>query len=280
MPAHDWTRVDAGVFHSFHTAWISELTKVLNNGLLPPDYYALGEQVAGFGNPDVLTLQTPAGPTGNGHGRELTGSLATATAPPQVLLTSHLEQRLYVRKQKRVVVRHISNHRVIAMIELVSSGNKDGQHAINTFINKVLSALEDGIHQLIIDLFPPGPRDPQGIHGMIWGELGGWRQAYEQPAGKPLTLVSYAAGLGDDAYIQPLAVADPLPEMPLFLTAENYVNVPLEATYEAAYQSVPRFYRTASKPDQDQSSLVRHSLDGGSRRARLRRSRRRPVGGA
>ena len=47
MPIHDWARVDAGVFHSFHISWIAELTKVLNSGLLPPEYYALGEQVAG-----------------------------------------------------------------------------------------------------------------------------------------------------------------------------------------------------------------------------------------
>ncbi len=47
MAIHDWTRVDAGVFHDFHLAWIGELRRVLNSGLLPPDYYALAEQIAG-----------------------------------------------------------------------------------------------------------------------------------------------------------------------------------------------------------------------------------------
>jgi hypothetical protein len=243
MPAHDWTRVDAGVFHSFHTTWIGELTKSLNSGLLPPDHYALGEQIAGLGNPDVITLQAPASPRGNGHASELPGALALATAPPQVQWTAQLEQRLYARKQKRVVIRHSSNHRVVAMIELVSSGNKDSQHALNTFVNKALSALEDGIHLLLVDLYPPGPRDPQGIHGAIWGELGGWQQEYVQPSDKPLTLVAYTGGLTDTAYVQPLAVGETLPEMPLFLTAEDYVNVPLEMTYQSAYQGVPQFYR-------------------------------------
>lgn len=195
MPAHDWTRVDAGVFHSFHTSWIGELTKAFNTGSLPPDHYSLGEQVAALG------------------------------------------------KEKRVVIRHVSNHRVVAMIELVSSGNKDSQHALNTFVQKALSALEDGIHLLLVDLYPPGPRDPQGIHGVIWGELGGWQQSYEQSSGKPLTLVAYAAGFTDSAYVQPLAVGEPLPEMPLFLTPDHYVNTPLEETYLAAYQGVPRLYR-------------------------------------
>jgi hypothetical protein len=25
MPIHDWTRVDAGIFHDFHLAWIAEI---------------------------------------------------------------------------------------------------------------------------------------------------------------------------------------------------------------------------------------------------------------
>src|SRR2546423_13207152 len=68
MPIHDWTRVEAGIFHDFHLAWIGELRRVLNAGLLPPDYYALAEQIAGELGPDVLTLQTP-GSNGNGGRR-------------------------------------------------------------------------------------------------------------------------------------------------------------------------------------------------------------------
>ena len=29
MPVHDWTRVDDGTFHAFHTVWISEIMKAL-----------------------------------------------------------------------------------------------------------------------------------------------------------------------------------------------------------------------------------------------------------
>ena len=58
MPMHDWTRVEAGIYHDFHHEWISEIKRALNRGLLPEDYYALAEQqAAGFG-PDVLTLQS------------------------------------------------------------------------------------------------------------------------------------------------------------------------------------------------------------------------------
>ncbi len=33
MPVHDWTRVDDGIFHAFHLAWLSELQKALNAGV-------------------------------------------------------------------------------------------------------------------------------------------------------------------------------------------------------------------------------------------------------
>ena len=37
MPIHDWTRVDAAVFHSLRIlGWIGTLKKPLNDGLLPP----------------------------------------------------------------------------------------------------------------------------------------------------------------------------------------------------------------------------------------------------
>ncbi len=39
MPVHDWTRVEAGLFHHFHNAWITDLSKALNRGNLPPGYY-------------------------------------------------------------------------------------------------------------------------------------------------------------------------------------------------------------------------------------------------
>src|SRR2546421_3205236 len=67
MPIHDWTRVDAGIFHAFHHDWITEISRALNRGLLPADYYALPEQIAGGLAPDVLTLRRPA---------------ATGTTPP------------------------------------------------------------------------------------------------------------------------------------------------------------------------------------------------------
>ena len=59
MPIHNWSLVDAGIFHHFHHSCIEEISRVLNGGLLPKEYYALSEQIAGGLGPDVLTLQKP-----------------------------------------------------------------------------------------------------------------------------------------------------------------------------------------------------------------------------
>jgi len=58
-----------------------------------------------------------------------------------------------------------------------------------------------------------------------------------------LTLVSYRADGVVEAYIEHLTVGDPLIEMPLFLDADFYVYIPLEATYQASYRGVPDFWR-------------------------------------
>ena len=79
MSVHDWTRVDAGTFHVFHTAWITHLSETLNGGLLPSGYYALPEQYAGSRIADVLTLHSPLEGTPRSSSDE--GGLAVADAP-------------------------------------------------------------------------------------------------------------------------------------------------------------------------------------------------------
>jgi hypothetical protein len=238
MPMHDWSRVDAGIFHHFHVTWIGILTNTLNAGLLPPDYYALAEQIAGAIGPDVLTLQTPS-PASDRGDTDVQGA-AVLTAPPKVRHTLRPAVDEYVFKRRSLAIRHVSNHRLIALVEILSPGNKASRHALRSFLDKAESALAHGIHLLLIDPHPPGPRDPRGIHGALWERL--FSEAVPTPE-KPLTLAAYAAGIVPTAYFEPIAVGDELPDMPLFLTSEQYINVPLESTYRAAYEGVPRFYR-------------------------------------
>ncbi len=247
MPIHDWTQVDAGVFHDFHLEWISTIKRALNTGVLPPDYYAMAEQIAGGHQPDVLTLEmvgpSSAWPVGNASstGESEGGGIALASAPPQVRFTATSEPERYARKRNRIAVRHKSGDRVVAVLEIVSPGNKGSRHAMRSFVEKSLDFLEAGIHLMIVDLFPPGPRDPQGIHVAIWTEIE--ETAFQLPLDQPLTLASYSSGLVKRAFIEPVAVGDALREMPLFLEPDRYVLVPLEPAYRDAFAAVPNRWR-------------------------------------
>jgi hypothetical protein len=240
MPIHDWSRVTAGTWHDFHLAWIAEIRKALNGGILPADYYAQAEQIAGPLGPDVLTLQMPDMPA-NGAAdlpSPSSGGVAVSTRPPRMRMGAEAEMNDYVLKRRTLVIRHTSGDRIVALLEIVFPGNKSSRHGLRSFVEKAVEALYRGYHLLVIDLFPPGPRDPDGIHGAIWSEFGD--AAFELPAGEPLTLAAYSAGPRKRAYIEPTAVGRALIDMPLFLEAEIYVEVPLEATYQAAYAGVPR----------------------------------------
>jgi hypothetical protein len=235
MPIHDWTRVDVGDFHDFHQGWVVQMRIALNEGLLPQDYYAQVERVAGETTPDVLTLQNPT-PLDESD-ESAPGGPAVLTAPPQVQISTAYEQQVYISRKNRVVIRHRSKHQIIAMIELVSSGNKSGVAHYRRFLNKVISALDQGVHLLLIDLYPPTKRDPHGLHGAVSAEIGD--ESYVAPALQRLTLAAYVADLPCRAYVEPCAVGDKLRSMPVYLTTDHYVLVPLESTYQAAFHGLP-----------------------------------------
>src|SRR5439155_13012003 len=130
MPIHDWTQVKTGIFHAFHHEWISEIGRALNRGLLPPDYYALPEQIAGGIVPDVLTLWRPVddpAPTKRPKADRAGDGTAIRTVQPKARFYIPDAPKWYANLKKAVVVRHVSEHRPVAVLEIVSPGNKDSR---------------------------------------------------------------------------------------------------------------------------------------------------------
>jgi hypothetical protein len=243
MPIHDWTCVPAGIFHDFHHEWISEIKRALNRILSGTDYYALAEQVAGGFGPDVLTLQRPAvgpRPSKRPAARPRSGE-ALAMAPPKARFHIAEVPKWYANRKKAVVVRHVSEHRPVAVLEIVSPGNKDSRTSLVDFVDKTRNLLAAGVHVSLVDLFPPTRRDPQGIHPEVWGEDEGHEYRFD-PA-KPLTCAAYVGGGRAQAFVEPVGVGDDLPDLPVFLTFVEYVEAPLEATYRAAFDALPEYWR-------------------------------------
>jgi len=235
MPIHDWSRVDSGIFHSFHQAWTIAIMDALNGGGLPEGYFALVEQYTGSAYPDVVALSRRSSPFGS---RQTGSGVAVAAAPPRAHFITSAAIDPHVRKANRIVVKHPAGE-VVAVVEIVSPGNKASSYALRSFVEKSRELLRRGINLLIVDLFPPTVRDPQGIHKAIWDELSD--EPFELPAKKPLTVVAYCGGVVPTAYVEPVAVGEKLPsEMPIFLDSEFYIPAPLEATYQATWEKVPQ----------------------------------------
>jgi len=238
MPIHDWTRLEPGDFHHFHQAWVVNLTNDLNSGLLPPEYMAMTEQVTGRPIPDVVTLQTRTP-------KDDSGGIAVAVAPPTARVIAKFERINYAKRADRVVIRH-GRGKVVAIIEIMSPGNKDSRNAIRTFVEKAADILNQVVNLLVVDLFPPTPRDPQGIHKAIWDEFGD--EPFEAPPGKSLTVASYIGGDLPTAYVESVGLGDPLPSSPIFLSGTRYIPAPLEATYMRAWAVFPAMLKELIDP--------------------------------
>lgn len=234
MPVHDWTRVDAGLFHAFHQSWSVYLCDALNGGVLPSEYFALVEQRIRGPIPDVLTLKLKPEDEETDSG---VGGTAVAAAPPRTRLIRRSDASAYAARANRITVRHRHGD-VIAVIEIVSPGNKGGKAEFKAFVEKSAALIQQQVHLLVIDLFPPGKRDPQGVHKAIWDEFE--EEDFELTPDKLRLIASYDAGPPQVAYVETFGVGEALPEMPLFLQPEVYVPAPLEATYQATWNVFPR----------------------------------------
>ena len=159
------TRVGACIFHHFHHGWIVEIARALNCGILPADYYALAEQhAAGYG-PDVLTLRGDR----NGDADEVAGTVPMSSGSGVLLAASKLQPTaetdlaFYRRKQSAITVRHVSGDDLVAMVEVLSPGNKASRNSLRAFVDKAANLLEKQIHLLLLDVLPPGAATRRGF---------------------------------------------------------------------------------------------------------------------
>lgn len=213
------------------------MRNVLNDGLLPSGYYAMSEQHLGRYIADILTLQSPPSRI---EPEPPSGGVAVADAPPKVGRKLALSAAARTRR-KTLAVRHSSGHRLVALVEIVSPANKDRHEHVEEFLDKIEDALLHGIHVLLVDLFPPGVHDRRGMHGAIWERLGD--DAEDLSLDEPLSLASYVADMPTMAYVEHIAPGRALPEMPLFLDPDYYINVPLETTYQTTWRGTAEPWR-------------------------------------
>ncbi len=248
MPIHDWSKADAGVFHDLHVSWIAGVKAVLNERLLPAPFYAIAEPAVGDAVPDVLTLQaeerprSPAAsaPTALDDSRDAT----VARAPASVVVQDLEPADPYTLLARHILIRDsLRNDRLVAVIELISKGNKTSRERADQFVDKAVSLLRAGMHLLLVDLHPPTQIVPAGLHARISEAYG--TPPPELPEDRRLQAVSYQVldGGFPRAHVVPLKLGDALPEMPIFLGPHSFVRVPFEETYSEAFRSLAGKFR-------------------------------------
>jgi hypothetical protein len=222
MPLHHWPNPRVP-WLSFHNHWVVRLVEYLNQEALPTGFRARPTELVVGIEPDLLVLQDHDMP-----------HVATQPALSEATLTAIVPSPADLPLVG--IYSAYDASRLVAVIELVSPGNKDRSEAVSAFVEKVLFLLHDGVHVMVVDVISL-PRKP--LRRDILARLD---QPETEATADQLWLSSYCSlparapksQLEVREWARAAEVGTTLPGLPLFLRADQlWVNVDLEATYEA-----------------------------------------------
>jgi hypothetical protein len=215
-------------WRSFHGAWAAAMARLLNQGVLPPGYYAV--PLVDRDGPveiDVAALREQGAP-----GTTDVAAAPQAWAPPEPGLAVAIELPAFDGVEVHVFADD-GDPRLAAAVELLSPRNKDRPQARQAFAVKCVGYLQQGSGVVTVDTVTTRRAD---LSAAILSLLGAETDA-TTAAG--LSAVSYRA-VGQEEETQqlllwpaPLALGQPLPTLPLWIAADFSVPLDLEASYQA-----------------------------------------------
>lgn len=234
MPLRDHFRSPTNDTHSWdelHGQWPGEVVRHLRT-ILPPGYRAgpnihLGSSFEVDIGAFDLDSRDPNADIGAGGGGTAT---LTATAPTYTLEADPADQdeyevRIYDTERGRTLV---------AAIEIVSPSNKDRQDKRDIFTGKAAALLQQGVCVSLVDLVSVRQAN---LYAELVAMYGG---ADPQLADPP---AMYAATVRTrqlprrrrpllEAWFLPMTVGQPLPTIPIWLSEDLRIDLPLETSYE------------------------------------------------
>ncbi len=230
-PVNDKHRWDA-----VHGQWPGEIVRTLFD-ILPAGFVA--EPKIHHGSPfevDISMLEEDRVPSVQERG----GSTATLTATPPLTVPVELDEL----DEYEIQVYDIERERtLVAAIEIVSPANKDRPVRREQFIGKVDSLLRQDVCVSIVDIVT---NHQTNLYAELLARFG---QSDPRLGDPPCPL--YAVTLRGrkpkkrrpvlDLWFFPLAIGEPLPTIPLWLSPDLHITLPLEPSY----QEVCRLLRIA-----------------------------------
>jgi hypothetical protein len=221
-------------WESFHMSWADHLSGRFN--MRPNRYGFLAEANVHIGI--MVAADVAAFEEGAPSGDRPNGAVATEVwAPPQPPLVMTVdfstletfEIRIYDEERARTLV---------SAVELVSPGNKDRPESRRAFLDKCAAYLREGVSVVIVDVVTSRRHN---FHAALV-ELFNGEESARRAVISDLYAVSYRVRLAGqrtqlEGWPAALALGQPLPTLPLWLTES--LSVPLEL--EAAYQTACRY---------------------------------------
>jgi Protein of unknown function (DUF4058) len=236
MPLRDHFRPPLDNFtswESLHGQWPAVIVHHLRNQL-PPGFVA--EPHVHSGSPleiDVSAFEKGDAPSTKGMS-EANGGVAPAVwAPPAASLAFETELPDFDEYEVRIYDAKRGRH-LVAAIEIVSPANKDRPEHRNVFIGKCAALLQKGVAVSIVDLVTVR-------HFNLYTDLLAFVGHNDTTLSDPLAHI-YATSCRwvkkQKTMLEPwshiLTVGQPLPTLPLWLSAELVVPLDLEQSYEQA----------------------------------------------
>ena len=234
MPLRDHFRSpvnDSHFWDEVHGQWPGEMVRHLTT-ILPAGFRAAPK--VHLGSPfevDVSTydLDSRAPETNSDAGASGTDTLIalspTLTVEADLSEQDDYEVRIYDTERGRLLV---------AAIEIVSPSNKDRPDTRELFVSKVASLLQQDVCVSLVDLVSIRQAN---LYADMLSLLG-----RADPALTTSTPYLYAVTLRSrkppkrrqllDAWFYPMVVGQPLPTLPIWLTPDLRVMLPLETSYE------------------------------------------------
>ncbi len=226
-PHHHW--------ESFHSNWATRIADGIA-AVLPPEFQVEEHTHAGPGfEIDVATYEGQMSSQVNASdGAALATRAAPAYAPPlpDGSLSAAFPDTFEVR-----VFSTTAGLTLVAVIELVSPGNKDRPAERRAFAAKCASYLAQGVSLIVVDVVT-------NRHANLHNDLMRLMEVapdLDFPPGVILYAAAYrplrrAEQEAIDLWRRPLTLGAPLPTLPLRLTGDLFVAVDFESAYQEACQ--------------------------------------------
>lgn len=219
-------------WESFHSRWANSIADGLNQ-VLPRRFFSevqiqLGNQIEA----DVAEFERPAESAEEERDGAAGGVAIQTWAPPAATMVMPAvfpdDIEVHVRDERE-------DARLVAVVELVSPGNKDRAESRRAFATKSAAYLQRGIGLMVLDIVTSRQAN---LHNELLDLMN-----LNQPLRMPAEVTLYAVAYGPrrrqennqiDVWITNLAVGNTLPLLPLPIRGYRYVPVDLEASYSEA----------------------------------------------